>query len=248
MFQPVGARRPQRLPSLLAGVVAISVWVAAVPLARGAADDKAIAKAHYEAATRLYDVHEYGDALKEYKAGYLTRPDPSFLFNIGQCYKRLGMPDQAREFFREYLKKAAPDDKNRAQAEARIRELDNLEAANSAARTASSAEPPSAFAAPDRTSAGKRTAAQASEKLPAPPFSAAPAIPAGVDPAGVDLSASSATVPEKSEGAFYKTWWFWSGVGAVVVAGTVTAVLLLRGANDSPNVSGMTLGTRTVWQ
>jgi tetratricopeptide (TPR) repeat protein len=248
MFQPVGARRSRRFPSLLAGVVAISFWVGAALPARAAADDKATAKAHYEAATRLYDVHEYGDALKEYKAGYLTRPDPSFLFNIGQCYKRLGQPEQARGFFREYLKKAAPDDKNRAQAEARIRELDNLEAASSAAQTASSTEPSSAFAAPDRAPVGKPPAADTSEKSPALPFSAAPAIAAGADPAGVDLSASSATQPEPSGRVFYKTWWFWSGVGAVVVAGTVTAVLLSRGGGDSPNVAGMTLGTRTVLQ
>lgn len=77
--------------------------------------DKAAAKAHYEAGPRLYDIHEYDAALKEYKAGDLTRPAPSFLYNIGQCYKRLGMPVQAREFFREYLKRAPRDEPNRGQ-------------------------------------------------------------------------------------------------------------------------------------
>jgi hypothetical protein len=68
-------------------------WVIVAGLARGlvasastvhAADvDRSAAKAHYEAATRLYDIHEYEAALKECKAGYLAKPDPAFLFNIG---------------------------------------------------------------------------------------------------------------------------------------------------------------------
>jgi len=47
---------------------------------------------HYEAGTRLYDIHECEAALKKYKAGYLRRPDPSFLYNIGKCYKRHPKP------------------------------------------------------------------------------------------------------------------------------------------------------------
>lgn len=42
-----------------------------------------------------------------------------------------------------------------------------------------------------------------------------------------------------AEQPFYKTWWFWTGVGAVVVAGTVTAFLLARRTPDACSGVGM---------
>jgi tetratricopeptide (TPR) repeat protein len=249
MLHPFVVLAGLRLRRLLAGFMALALCMGLAPLAQGAVDDKVAAKAHYEAATRLYDVHEYGDALREYKAGYLTRPDPSFLFNIGQCYKKLGMPEQAREFFREYLKKAPSDDPNRSQAESRIRELTNLENAKAEKPAANTAAPHTAQTAPEVLEGGKSATTAPSEQSPGLPFSAAPAISLGTDPAGVDLSATALGQPDRAAPAYYKTWWFWTGVSAVVVAGTVTAVLLSRGGGGgSPNVPGTTLGTRTVLQ
>lgn len=250
MFHPFVVFAGPRLRRLLAGFFAIVLCMGLARLAQGAVDDKVAAMAHYEAATRLYDVHEYGDALREYKAGYLTRPDPSFLFNIGQCYKKLGMPEQARAFFREYLKKAPSDDPNRSQAESRIRELTNLETAKSEKPATNGAAPHTSPTAPEVLEVEKPATAAPSEKSPGLPFSGAPAISIspGTDPAGVNLSASALNQPDSAAPAYYKTWWFWTGVGAVVVAGTVTAVLLSRSGDGSPNVSGTTLGTRTVLQ
>jgi tetratricopeptide (TPR) repeat protein len=85
---------------------------------------RATAKAHYETATRLYDIREYDKALLEYKSAYLAQPDPAFLFNIGQCYRKLGQNQQALNFFQEYLKKASADDPNRSQVEARVRDIE----------------------------------------------------------------------------------------------------------------------------
>lgn len=51
-------------------------------------------------------------------------------------------------------------------------------------------------------------------------------------PAGLNVSESPA--PAQEEGSpFYKKWWFWSAVGAVVVAGTVTALLLAGGSKSA---------------
>ncbi len=61
----------------------------AVP-GHAAEGEKAAAKAHYETATRLYDVREYAKALEVYKAAYLAKPDPAFLFN--RCSRK---PTQA---------------------------------------------------------------------------------------------------------------------------------------------------------
>lgn len=111
------------LPAFVATLLfACAVLVPAV--ANGGDNDKATAKSHYATATRLYEIREYEKALAEYKAAYVALPDPAFLFNIGQCHRKLGQNQEALNFFQQYLKKAAPDDPNRAQVEARIRDLE----------------------------------------------------------------------------------------------------------------------------
>lgn len=37
----------------------------------------------------------------------------------------------------------------------------------------------------------------------------------------------------------YKKWWFWTGIGAVVVAGSVTAFLVARGSSNGSPCSGI---------
>jgi tetratricopeptide (TPR) repeat protein len=215
------------------------------PPALGADREKAAAKAHYEAATRLYDIHEYDAALKEYKAGYLTRPDPSFLYNIGQCYKRLGKPVQAREFFQEYLKKAPIDDPNRAQGEARLRELD---AGMDGKISPPPASPELNLPAGRDTSTGYVPPVQIpTTKSSVPPSAIRPDDPGPNLAAGLDFSTSNSATAATRSPPYYETWWFWTGVGALVAAGVVTAIVWPRN-NDQLSVSGTTLGTRTVLQ
>jgi len=54
----------------------------------------------------------------------VAKPDPAFLFNIGQCYRKLGKKNRPSISFRRFLKRAAPDDPNRAQVEARLRDTE----------------------------------------------------------------------------------------------------------------------------
>jgi hypothetical protein len=89
-----------------------------------AADNTATAKDHYETGTRFFELGEYRKALEEYKAAYMAKPDPAFLFNIGQCHRKLAEPQKAIEFFQQYLKKGHPNDVYREQVEGRIRELE----------------------------------------------------------------------------------------------------------------------------
>jgi hypothetical protein len=227
--------------------------------------DKAAARAHYATATRLFEVREWEEALKEYKAAYVAWPDPAFLFNIGQCLRKLDRNAEALDFFQQYLKKAPADDPNRAQVEARIR---NIEAGLSAdedpfAKGEGSKAAPAAAPAPARTPPppappapfpGTQAASVPAPApvAPAPPLplpAPTPAVapepaPAPAPPAGVDLTAA-ATPPEEPT-PILKTWWFWTGVGAVVVAGTVTAVVLAsRGGGTS--VPDSALGARPVF-
>ena len=108
----------------MGGVIVAAFCVSLALPAQAGESDKTIARAHYETATRLYEVREYEDALKEYKAAYVAKPDAAFLFNIGQCYRKLDKNAEALDFFQQFLKKSPPDDPNRALVEARIRNIE----------------------------------------------------------------------------------------------------------------------------
>ena len=53
--------------------------------------------------------------------------------------------------------------------------------------------------------------------------------------------------PAATSAPVYKTWWFWTGVGAAVVAGTVAAIVIAKGGNGGPTAT-TALGTQAVFQ
>ena len=85
------------------------------------------------------------------------------------------------------------------------------------------------------------------------PGAQAPAVPVASDaalPAGVDLSKAASPPPvaqDSSASPFYARWWFWTGVGAIVVAGTVTAIALSKRGSENLT-AGSPLGTQPVFQ
>jgi hypothetical protein len=270
-------------------VLAVCVLLGPVARPGMAADkDKVAAKVHYETATRFFEVREYAEALKEYKAAYVAWPDPAFLFNIGQCLRKLDRNAEALDFFQQYLKKAPADDPNRPLVEERIR---NIEAGLSAdqdpfAKPQTAKPPPTVAPGPvvpvpaAPVSPPPAARAPVVPVAPAPPLPAMPpppmpapaplpspepapapaspaltpapwpppaaAAPAAVQPAGADLTASAALPEEPAAPSVLTRWWFWTAVGAVVVGGTVTAIVLASrgGGTDIP---GSTLGTRPVF-
>jgi tetratricopeptide (TPR) repeat protein len=226
----------------------------AVP-ASGADADKAAAKAHYEAATRLYDIKEWAKALDEYKAAYLSKPDPAFLFNIGQCYRKLGKHAQALEFYREYLKKAPPDDPNLPNVEARVREMESGDLFENEAPTkaATPSAPPPPAPVPETRPLDEPAEtpivrpAEPEPPVPAPATLPPPLFPQPAQPPGLDVSVAEPAAPAETGTRFYKTWWFWTGVGAVVAAGTVVAIVAASGG-DHGNTADTALGTQPVFQ
>ena len=235
----------------------------AVP-ASGADADKAAAKAHYEAATRLYDIKEWAKALDEYKAAYLSKPDPAFLFNIGQCYRKLGKHAQALDFYREYLKKTDTDDPNRASVETRVREME----AGDVFENEAPASPPPLSAPESAPSVQYRAPTPHVEERPATPAAELPSpvpaegsppvpqlsqpdlsVPAPAQPAqapGLDVTVTEPVAQRETGGRFYKTWWFWTGVGAVVVAGTVGILAATSGTHGQS--ADTALGTQAVFE
>jgi len=248
MPRPDLAERRRSSARYLTGIAIVVVWATLYSPAVCAESDKTVARAHYETATRLYDLREYSKALDEYKAAYLAKPDPAFLFNIGQCFRKLGNTTSAMDFYQQYLKKIPAEDPGRIQAEARIRDIQ---------LGRESEDDP--FAKPGE----KDVLISQPIALPASPPE--PPLPPkeATSPSPLPLPASSASTPPPeadrrleltsprsaqvlSSPSIYSTWWFWTGVGSVVVAGTVTAIVLSKGGSE-PNIATTTLGTQAAF-
>ena len=85
--------------------------------------DAAKARAHFDRGRTFFEVDEYRKAIGEFKAGHIEKPDPAFLYNIGECYRRLGELPETLQFYRRFLATAPPDDKTRPIVEQRIADL-----------------------------------------------------------------------------------------------------------------------------
>jgi tetratricopeptide (TPR) repeat protein len=84
---------------------------------------EAEAKTHYGRGTSYYNLGRYREALAEYEAAYLAVQDPPFLFNIAQCYRKMGKDQEALGAYRSYLR-VAPNAPNRSEVQRRIAELE----------------------------------------------------------------------------------------------------------------------------
>jgi len=103
----------------------IVVLLVCVGLGSQAAADQASEEArhHFQAGTAAFNLGEFKAAADEYKAAYKLRPDPVFLYNIGQAYRMANDYDQALFFYRSYLHNT-PNAPNRVEVEERIRVLE----------------------------------------------------------------------------------------------------------------------------
>jgi hypothetical protein len=154
---------------------------------------------------------------------YVSTGEAIYLFNQGRCFQQNGKYEEAIVRFREYQRKnidagRAPD----AVAEKHIADCREQLAQN---KPATPTSPPAQ---------DKPASESAPPPAPLPVFSATPSPQPSSAPA--DLLAQPETTPAESvseDRPFYKTWWFWTSVGAAVVAGSVTAFLLTRPAPNA---------------
>ncbi len=152
---------------------------------------------------------------------FINTRDPAHIYNQGRCYEQNGRCEEAVNRFREYLRTAKnPTVEEKLDTEKHIRDCQGLLGQQKAPNQVG-VEAPAATVAASPTAPVERTAAAV--------------------PAGADVTAP-APPPAASGGS---TWWIWAGVGAVVVAGAVTAILLATRSGGS-DIPGSTLGSRTV--
>jgi tetratricopeptide (TPR) repeat protein len=192
------------VPKVIPGTIIILALLVA-PLARA---DKAAAREAYQEGSRYYDLAEYQAALESFKKAYLQYEEPSFLFNIAQCYRQLGDRNQAIVFYRSYLRKD-PNSPRRKEVRDLIASLE---------------------AAPDRNPAPVAPPASGqhdTQVLVGTPTSPPTSAPSAAEPAAEKSNATpaspreevavttTATRPHKPSAA--KKWWIWTTVGVVVV-------------------------------
>src|SRR5215467_5740794 len=104
-------RKPSRSNHLsFVGVFLVVACVFAVP-ARVWADDRAEAKAHYQAGVKLYAGGDYRGAIKEFSAAQQIAPADLNNYNLALCYDKLGDAEPAMQYYRSYLDKAPNTDK-----------------------------------------------------------------------------------------------------------------------------------------
>ena len=184
-----------------------------------AAGDKA-SRELFQRAEKSFNLGRFPEALADYQAAYEAKSLPAFLFNIAQCYRNMQSYERARFFFRRYLA-LDPRTSNRRLVEDLIaemtRELDKSEKSEKAEQVEKSDDHQAAPAA--------LVAAPAPAPAVAPP-------PAPPPPAPVPALALEREAPPPAESRpIYKRWWFWTGAGALVAAGVVTAILIARSGN-----------------
>lgn len=150
-------------------------------------------------ATADYKLGHFAEALTAYSAAYELFRAPQFLFNIAQCHFQLEQWDRAVFFFEGYLREL-PAATNRALVEDLMREARERRAeAQTTAQRKLDLEK-------QRLELERREAERAAAQRPVGP--------------AID------TPPPRP---LYAKWWFWTGVGAVVVGAVTTAVVLSSG-------------------
>ena len=236
-------------------VACASACLLLASLARAAPSDATAreSRRHFQAGETHFKAGAFDAALAEYQAGYDAKPLPGFLINIAQCQRRLGDLKAARATYQKFVM-VAPDSPLVPQAKAMVDELDKLladlsNAPASANASASNASPSGNASTNTNTNpnankegddAQKQAPADVEPAAPTPVLTAVVAAePAGATSAPV-LVGSPATA-EKVPGAARTRWWLWGTLGAVVVGGAVTAVVLSTGGTTT--VHDGSLGT-----
>jgi hypothetical protein len=231
----------------------LSFFVVLAPgRARAASDDEKHARALYERAEKSFDVGKFSDALADYQAAYEAKPLPGFLFNIAQCYRNMGDFERARFFFRRYLA-VDPRAPNRRKVEELISEMTKqLEAQQKDQKAAGATAPPAPTSSSVGTSAPPAASPPAVEETPAasppaviPPPAPAPPLTPEVEASpgiGPPIVTTTPAAPEKKP--LSHRWWFWTGLGAVVVGGAVAAFFLTRPETRTPGTLDPIDGSR----
>jgi hypothetical protein len=192
-------------------------------------------------AREAFAAGRYDEALQTFAKLYAETLNPIYLRNIGRCQQKLKQPDKAIDAFHDYLikggKKISADEK--AEINGYIKEMEALRDEQAAkqqpAPPVTPVVPVQPIQPPQPEGPPPGYTAQPAIGYPGPP-GAQTAYPPGTEqqqPSGALVAQPEQPQPASS-GPVYTKWWFWTIVGAVVVGGVVTAVVLSSGTSKPP--------------
>jgi tetratricopeptide (TPR) repeat protein len=202
-------------------VVAVLVCAMAAPAAAdvddptrmSAAERSSRARQLFELGRSRFNIDDYEGAMQVFKQAYLYDPKPLFLYNLGATAAKLNRTAEAIEYYERFIREA-PTAPQRDKAERKIAELKEQLAREEAQKPAREAERPPPTKAPAET--------------------VAPAPPLGQPAAAVEARAA----PRRSRTGLYVALGI---VGALVVGGVVTAVVLTQTSSGPPSTEFGTL-------
>jgi tetratricopeptide (TPR) repeat protein len=190
--------------------------------------DAGEARRHYDRALKAYNLQEFPTALEEFRGAYVEQPDPSLLFNIGQCQRQLRQYEAASRSYRAYARQLAEG----PQRDEAVRLAAQMDDAAASARALDNAPPSGPAAAPAAV-----IAAPAPPRRPPPSRrpvgisllaigGAALVAGAGVVGAGAALDGDArhaatlegANQAEASAATYQTAGWVTFGIGAAVCA------------------------------
>jgi len=182
---------------------------------QASADTAGDAKSHYQRATSLFAVGDFGPAAIEYEAAYKLKPDPALLYNAAQSHRLAGNLERALVIYKNYIN-LYPKASNLSEVRAQITKLESAVAADESAKRS----PPHSVVL------------QPSGREEAPPAAPAQAAP---PPAPAPQTAQQNETPAKNDKPVYKKWWLWTAVvgGVLVVGAVATAVAVTQTHHQS---------------
>ena len=193
------------------------------------------ARAHFQVGEERFKAGAFADALAAYQAGYDVLPLPGFLINVAQCQRRLGDLKTARASYQKFVL-VAPDSPLVPQVRSMIAEIDGLLAELDKNKPAAAPADPPKGADPPKAANPPKAAdeAKATDEPPAATTSlpAAAQTTTGATQETAPLLVAT-PAPEQPEKQPHRRWWLWGAIGAVVVGGAVTAVVLSTGGTTT---------------
>lgn len=198
-------------------LVALATVVALGAAPASADEERARAREHFAMGRKLYTLGEYKRAREEFKAAYLALPDPALLYNLGQCARLLGEPEEAIRNYRNFLR-ADGKTPNRDEVEGFISGAEQEIARRNA--------PPTDLRPPSR-----------------PPPERPPEVePPTVAPPPVEVHAEETPAARP----VWRRWWLWTVIVGVLVAGAAVAVAVVLTQPTDPPQPQTSAGTMAV--
>ena len=199
--------------SIRSEVLCLALLLLPGVVSAASASEKA-AKAAALEAKKAFDLNDFPTAIAKYEEAYKLKSAPGLLFNLGQSHRRAGNLDRATFYFRRYLETNPPA----AQARATEEVLTQVEAQLASSKTAQ-ADAERAETERKKVEAQRQHDAEAQRRT-------LELEKTRLEVANAQRAALEASLKTPPPAPVTQRWWFWTGIGAVVIGGAVAATLV----------------------